>query len=380
MTREISLVSRRRQAEVCDASAEAEVELVIASEQAWLGISASDVRAHPEALSSLPTRVTDHQSILRPLTMFSHGRAFLPIAAGPIPRRAASQARDAVAHDRDLARLPAATRLHSSANFISVPCFQMAPAGGREGNAIRGAHGDAAGRRLLGASGDAHRAGPCAIRVVVCCGVRSWRANQNPHRAGGQISGVTKVSPKKSRPLAREFPSAISPRSLSRTRLLPSWRTSPAATSAAPSAGLPAMAGARRSPIGFCLPRSCVGLIESSSRGGGESRPAPATAESNGDGLSPIPLLGSRPSSTTRTSITRTAAGMSSGRAAGIAPGPRETQFLANARLLCGPWKEPTRRAAEGMKRRASRLAAGRTAAAAGCVGCAGRTNHRGAA
>lgn len=45
------------------------------------------------------------------------------------------------------------------------------------------------------------------------------------------------------------------------------------------------------------------------------------------------------------------------------------TPSQANARLICGPWKVPTRRAPESMERRASRSAAGRSAAASGCVG-----------
>ncbi|MGD9766800.1 MAG: reverse transcriptase domain-containing protein [Pseudolabrys sp.] len=45
------------------------------------------------------------------------------------------------------------------------------------------------------------------------------------------------------------------------------------------------------------------------------------------------------------------------------------TQSQANARLICCPWKEPTHWAAGSLERRACRSAAGRSAAASGCVG-----------
>jgi hypothetical protein len=54
---------------------------------------------------------------------------------------------------------------------------------------------------------------------------------------------------------------------------------------------------------------------------------------------------------------------------------PPALPFLANAQLICGPMKEPTRRAVESMKRCASRLAAGRTAVAVGTSVVADRTH-----
>lgn len=135
------------------------------------------------------------------------------------------------------------------------------------------------------------------------------------------------------------------------SRPRPAWRPSPAPTNAPAAAGAPATVNR---PLGSSRPSSTV------TKATGRCAFLWLTAGQNGGGSWNVLLRSAELRLLPSTVF--------------------QIEFLANARLICGPMKEPTHQAAEGMKRRASRLAAGRTAVAAGTSVVAGRTFQAGRA